>query len=131
MLEPGQRARDDVTKEGGAWVQRHEAFVERVVEHTEERGDRRGDAVAIVDPIPGCGEFEAACGRQMRAQRQILGAFGSDPVVGPRREDDVRILGIARAIARSRSEEHTSELQSLMRISYAVFSLKKKNTNNI
>src|SRR3546814_1688506 len=33
---------------------------------------------------------------------------------------------------RIRSEEHTSELQSLMRISYAVFCLKKKNkqTNN-
>src|SRR3546814_3929399 len=30
--------------------------------------------------------------------------------------------------ARTRSEEHTSELQSLMRISYAVFCLKKKNT---
>src|SRR3546814_5134868 len=29
-----------------------------------------------------------------------------------------------------RSEEHTSELQSLMRISYAVFCLKKKKTNN-
>src|SRR3546814_1058694 len=29
-----------------------------------------------------------------------------------------------------RSEEHTSELQSLMRISYAVFCLKKKNTKN-
>src|SRR3546814_7490058 len=28
-----------------------------------------------------------------------------------------------------RSEEHTSELQSLMRISYAVFCLKKKNTS--
>src|SRR3546814_9796664 len=30
----------------------------------------------------------------------------------------------------NRSEEHTSELQSLMRISYAVFCLKKKNTVN-
>src|SRR3546814_10285114 len=29
-----------------------------------------------------------------------------------------------------RSEEHTSELQSLMRISYAVFCLKKKNTKH-
>src|SRR3546814_2503851 len=29
-----------------------------------------------------------------------------------------------------RSEEHTSELQSLMRISYAVFCLKKKNKQN-
>src|SRR3546814_9282771 len=33
--------------------------------------------------------------------------------------------GIA-AVGRGRSEEHTSELQSLMRISYAVFCLKKK-----
>src|SRR3546814_4387553 len=32
-----------------------------------------------------------------------------------------------RVIARIRSEEHTSELQSLMRISYAVFCLKNKN----
>src|SRR3546814_7390121 len=32
-----------------------------------------------------------------------------------------------RAERRQRSEEHTSELQSLMRISYAVFCLKKKN----
>src|SRR3546814_2289263 len=31
---------------------------------------------------------------------------------------------------RSRSEEHTSELQSLMRISYAVFCLKKTNTTH-
>src|SRR3546814_4866747 len=31
-------------------------------------------------------------------------------------------------IIRTRSEEHTSELQSLMRISYAVFCLKKKTT---
>src|SRR3546814_3032816 len=32
-------------------------------------------------------------------------------------------------VALHRSEEHTSELQSLMRISYAVFCLKKKTTN--
>src|SRR3546814_6979194 len=30
----------------------------------------------------------------------------------------------------NRSEEHTSELQSLMRLSYAVFCLKKNNNNN-
>src|SRR3546814_9498398 len=35
--------------------------------------------------------------------------------------------GVARALRRS--EEHTSELQSLMRISYAVFCLKKKRKN--
>src|SRR3546814_2012658 len=35
------------------------------------------------------------------------------------------------AVDIDRSEEHTSELQSLMRISYAVFCLKKTTTNNI
>src|SRR3546814_2446056 len=56
--------------------------------------------------------------------------------------DDRRVLraegaGLAAAekgschVLRSlRSEEHTSELQSLMRTSYAVFCLKKKNKNN-
>src|SRR3546814_1311074 len=34
--------------------------------------------------------------------------------------------GLPTAVRGSRSEEHTSELQSLMRISYAVFCLKKK-----
>src|SRR3546814_7929538 len=36
-------------------------------------------------------------------------------------------LAACRYVRRSRSEEHTSELQSLMRITYAVFCLKKKN----
>src|SRR3546814_1794242 len=35
-----------------------------------------------------------------------------------------------RVVAVGRSEEHTSELQSLMRISYAVFCLKKKTTRH-
>src|SRR3546814_3576659 len=35
-------------------------------------------------------------------------------------------LGVLRQEVNTRSEEHTSELQSLMRISYAVFCLKKK-----
>src|SRR3546814_1959850 len=39
---------------------------------------------------------------------------------------DAIIAGLDR---QRRSEEHTSELQSLMRISYAVFCLKKKKTN--
>src|SRR3546814_3495733 len=41
-----------------------------------------------------------------------------------------RARGVAEGDRRTRSEEHTSELQSLMRISYAVFCLKKKNKNN-
>src|SRR3546814_1090620 len=39
-------------------------------------------------------------------------------------------LGRGGAVLRERSEEHTSELQSLMRISYAVFCLKKKKNIN-
>src|SRR3546814_3347134 len=39
-----------------------------------------------------------------------------------------QVPGVAVGQHRSRSEEHTSELQSLMRISYAVFCLKNKNT---
>src|SRR3546814_4238908 len=41
-----------------------------------------------------------------------------------------RQAAITTELVEIRSEEHTSELQSLMRISYAVFCLKKKNTNN-
>src|SRR3546814_2337410 len=43
---------------------------------------------------------------------------------GPTHQPIGQILGL-------RSEEHTSELQSLMRISYAVFCLKKKNSKTI
>src|SRR3546814_3682903 len=53
-------------------------------------------------------------------------------------DDDPRVIGrsmLRRSLRTDfglhRSEEHTSELQSLMRISYAVFCLKKKNTTNI
>src|SRR3546814_4953497 len=47
--------------------------------------------------------------------------------------DPRRVAGVAQPVrlklsVEERSEEHTSELQSLMRISYAVFCLKKKNT---
>src|SRR3546814_9634997 len=46
---------------------------------------------------------------------------------GDRRRSALPYLGRSELRYR-RSEEHTSELQSLMRISYAVFCLKKKNT---
>src|SRR3546814_8723383 len=39
-----------------------------------------------------------------------------------------RVVNMVQKGERERSEEHTSELQSLMRISYAVFCLKKKKT---
>src|SRR3546814_8202327 len=42
---------------------------------------------------------------------------------------DMLAAARCRALGVGRSEEHTSELQSLMRISYAVFCLKKKKTS--
>src|SRR3546814_8935227 len=45
--------------------------------------------------------------------------------------EHVALLGSGLRPSASRSEEHTSELQSLMRISYAVFCLKKKKTTSI
>src|SRR3546814_3967874 len=47
---------------------------------------------------------------------------GSDTVAKKAPSKEIRVD--------QRSEEHTSELQSLMRISYAVFCLKKKNNQN-
>src|SRR3546814_8399249 len=41
-----------------------------------------------------------------------------------------RIRAVLEPMTGMRSEEHTSELQSLMRISYAVFCLKKKTNNH-
>src|SRR3546814_6068848 len=46
------------------------------------------------------------------------------------RAEQVAAPRLDRPLVASRSEEHTSELQSLMRISYAVFCLKKKNVRN-
>src|SRR3546814_5952087 len=43
-------------------------------------------------------------------------------------DPDDRAVGEKIGVIFPRSEEHTSELQSLMRISYAVFCLKKKNS---
>src|SRR3546814_7588145 len=55
------------------------------------------------------------------AGKNILARI-SDQNIRARLQRDFRLL-----IDDPRSEEHTSELQSLMRISYAVFCLKKKN----
>src|SRR3546814_6264153 len=53
-----------------------------------------------------------------RRRRAVLRRPQASPVLEHRPQRELRV---------ARSEEHTSELQSLMRISYAVFCLKKKN----
>src|SRR3546814_1784600 len=83
------------------------------------RGDRllieRGEA-AIKDPVDpligGAGEIVEGLGRPFRVRHRLA------RVLEVGRQQRVRLA--------LRSEEHTSELQSLMRISYAVFCLKKK-----
>src|SRR3546814_1347204 len=70
----------------------------------------------------------------LRARRAVeLDRGRTRSGLGARRDDPDRALVTAsplrsrrRGARRPRSEEHTSELQSLMRISYAVFCLKKK-----
>src|SRR3546814_6645819 len=59
------------------------------------------------------------CGRRRAAFRQWCRELRGSDVAGRRHEHHIEFR---------RSEEHTSELQSLMRISYAVFCLKKKKT---
>src|SRR3546814_1793435 len=77
----------------------------------------------------------AECREQLALQRNLQvqrpddqahneGARGVDR---DHRARGVRLAELARQ-RNGRSEEHTSELQSLMRISYAVFCLKKKTT---
>src|SRR3546814_4679994 len=62
------------------------------------------------------------------AQRAVRG-FG-DIVHALREIAQHRVIAAMTVLAgAARSEEHTSELQSLMRISYAVFCLKKKKTH--
>src|SRR3546814_2714946 len=104
---------------------------------------RRGFVAAGAHEADGCGAGRTA-GSALRRTWELreLGRLGSGAA-------SARKLLVAAALAAGmavggnaaaqetrrithelRSEEHTSELQSLMRISYAVFCLKKKKTNN-
>src|SRR3546814_6180183 len=88
-----------------------------------DRGDRPGHAggAAEVAVEPGDVGIDLGLGRLERGERRAVALDRLAPLVGQalRVELQVRRRG-------TRSEEHTSELQSLMRISYAVFCLKKK-----
>src|SRR3546814_1947594 len=75
-----------------------------------------------------CGEESAGTGSDHLREKDGLWAVLLWLNILARRRQPVREI-----LAQHRSEEHTSELQSLMRISYAVFCLKKKKhttTNN-
>src|SRR3546814_3115327 len=100
---------------------------------------------SFADPSlsPGALAFHRLPGRQLDTsavsspftgeQSNSSVAFGEDSLlklfrkVTPGVNPDVQVH---RVLTEARSEEHTSELQSLMRISYAVFCLKKKKMKN-
>src|SRR3546814_2225431 len=72
------------------------------------------------------------CNARIRTTRRIRGiadrlADRREVAVADLRNEGVRKLA---ALRDDRSEEHTSELQSLMRLSYAVFCLKKKKSES-
>src|SRR3546814_10088314 len=69
------------------------------------------------------GAMIVALGTQIRARRR----FRWNAIVTRFQTVGVDALPIIGLMSFLRSEEHTSELQSLMRISYAVLCLKKKN----
>src|SRR3546814_8044515 len=74
------------------------------------------------------GRIERSGGRIGRDTQAVLTRLAdvSDAEIAALEAQGVIRTAAPEASAESRSEEHTSELQSLMRISYAVFCLKKK-----
>src|SRR3546814_7606474 len=80
----------------------------------------RTDTLSLHDALP---IFARKSGNRFSAQRDATATNNSKPL-----DTHFARLTVAKTCRRAymRSEEHTSELQSLMRISYAVFCLKKK-----
>src|SRR3546814_3575306 len=111
----------------------HNALFRQGERHDGRRG---GTEVAQRDAPLRRTLFTAACGVAKEissAENRTGDHVRSISSPGPYRIGDRRIerswapfRTAARGERRTRSEEHTSELQSLMRISYAVFCLKKK-----
>src|SRR3546814_5247385 len=101
---------------------------------TRREAQREGNALAAR-----MGELQAEANRLNALGERLTrigqlgdGEFDFDKPVGIGGEGPVRDMaaGTLRS-GMGRSEEHTSELQSLMRISYAVFCLKNKRTNSM
>src|SRR3546814_10469490 len=81
-----------------------------------------GHTLSRHDALP----ISAALRRHAQSARRPYGASARDRGTSPRSLGSRRSNSIVRSRWAERSEEHTSELQSLMRISYAVFCLKNK-----
>src|SRR3546814_9280629 len=83
-------------------------------------------------PVKGCSSTANSrpeATRMMVLPNEATRVRVTRPRVTPAKRQPMVVPTTTCAAFTSRSEEHTSELQSLMRISYAVFCLKKKKTN--
>src|SRR3546814_2525726 len=119
-------------------IRKYAAFADMAPGSDEEHA-----FLAVEDWANGGPPLSHAAGRDLFEQFYAANASGrGEWLVGGRAIDSRRLAcptlsirsaadRIVPAAAAPRSEEHTSELQSLMRISYAVFCLKKKNTSKI
>src|SRR3546814_5869027 len=111
----------------------HGAHQEEVVaEGRRHVGDLAGDGVE--DAVPD--EIEAEQLHQRHVERRdddqhggVVEEGSHDQVAELHENEDLPGCQAQAVDEEARSEEHTSELQSLMRISYAVFCLKKKKTH--
>src|SRR3546814_8813304 len=83
--------------------------------------DLRGDRLCEITPLADLREIGGRDAALHRVERHDRGTI---------LRSDVGALPVLQRRIGDRSEEHTSELQSLMRISYAVFCLKKKKATN-
>src|SRR3546814_9700198 len=98
------------------------------------RPQKRGRTLESAERSPVPARRAVTAQRQRRCPEWITRRWARAPARAwpPRRQPNrpakiVTPPTADQAIRQVRSEEHTSELQSLMRISYAVFCLKKKN----
>src|SRR3546814_270014 len=104
------------------------------VRHGDEFGGRDMAQFLVLPPrqrletrdFPGLEVDERLVGQGQPALRQRVAQPALDGEAPLRLLEHAVAIDFHLAAALGRSEEHTSELQSLMRISYAVFCLKKK-----
>src|SRR3546814_6694097 len=97
---------------------------DRIIEGADAVALERGDALHqrhTIGQIAAFGSETAGVRRQL-GEHEVAARGGG--MAGPVEAERRARAGVPR------SEEHTSELQSLMRLSYAVFCLKKKKKNN-
>src|SRR3546814_10508113 len=108
-------------------VVEHPVEVELDRRRVQRRAVVKGDAVTQGEGVGPAGIGDRPSLGQRRLGLQAASPIAHQPVIDVHQDAEV-VQRRDRVWIERRSEEHTSELQSLMRISYAVFCLKKKKS---